>query len=384
MSSSTNLPPAQYIDTTDALDQLVKTLASESLLAIDTESNSLHAYQERVCLIQISSRTQDYIIDPLAIDDVQPLNRLLRDPNIEKVFHAAEYDIMCLKRDYGFEINNLFDTMIAARICGYKQVGLNNLVMLHLGVAMDKTHQRDNWGERPLPVDCLRYAQADTHFLPALRDLLYQELAQRGHLEEAQETFQEMTLTTPAHDGRTFNPDGYWKIGQPNRLNMVEMGVLRELYLLRESAAEKFDMPPFKIFTNQTLVDLARAMPSSPSEMPPIRGMSPAQIRRYGRQIIEAVQRGRNSQLPEPPNHFPPPPEISERYIALHTWRKEKAIQRGVESDIIVSKHTLWDLAQKTPTTKTELHQIEGLGPWRLQTYGDELLHVIAQTLNQP
>ncbi|MBC8171945.1 MAG: HRDC domain-containing protein, partial [Anaerolineae bacterium] len=341
-----NLPTAICIDSNEALSEVVTDLLIETLIGIDTESNSLHAYKERVCLIQLSSRSVDYIIDPLLITDMQPLGMLLAAPTIEKIFHASEYDVMCLKRDFGFQIVNLFDTMIAARICGYRQVGLNNLLALHFGIDVDKSHQRDNWGERPLPEDSLRYAQMDTHYLPALHDLLYNELVERGHIDEALETFQEMGETIPPHDGRNFDPDGYWKIGQPNRLSSSEMGILRELYYLRETIAHDHDLPPFRIFSNQAMVDVAKRMPYSPRDLARIHNLPPAQVRRYGEQILEAVKRGREISLPQAPFYRPPPADISDRYTALHTWRKNRAIQRGVESDVIVSRQTLWSLAE--------------------------------------
>jgi ribonuclease D len=375
------LHPATYIDQVDSLQRLVAELEDEPLLGIDTESNSLHAYRERVCLIQISSRDRDYIVDPLAIADMTPLKTLFADPNIEKVFHAAEYDLMCLQRDFGIRITNLFDTMIAARICGYKQVGLNNLLAQHLGVQLDKSHQRDDWGQRPLPEDSLRYAQMDTHYLPHLRDMLRAELESHGHLAEAEETFVEISLNTPAHDGRSFDPDGFWKIGMPNQLHPSEMAVLRELYLLREEIAEERDTPPFKVFSNKTLVDLARTMPTTSGEMVGIDGMSPAQIRRYNRHITDAIRRGRRATLPTPPSHRPPPQEVTDRYLVLHAWRKDKATARGVESDVIISKQALWDLADKVPTTMEALEAIPSIGPWRLQTYGEELL-VVLRKLN--
>src|SRR5689334_2748185 len=112
-----HLPPAQYIATNEGLARLAERLHKESLLAIDTESNSLHVYHNRVCLVQISTRKRDYIVDPLAITEIAPLGELLAAPQIEKVFHAAEYDLICLRRAFGFEVQNLFDTMYAARLC---------------------------------------------------------------------------------------------------------------------------------------------------------------------------------------------------------------------------------------------------------------------------
>lgn len=372
-----HLPPAVYIDTDVDLTALIDSLAYESLVAIDTESNSLHAYQERVCLIQLSSRSRDAIIDPLRIADMRPLGNLLSNPQIEKVFHAAEYDLMCLKRDFGFQIVNLFDTMIAARICGYKQMGLNHLLALHFEVQIDKSHQKDNWGDRPLSTESLRYAQMDTHYLPLLRDRLREELIQRKHLAEAEENFRELCIVTPAHDGRSFDPDGYWKIGNPQHLNMTEMGILRELYLLRENSAMRQDTPPFKVMSNQTLIELAREQPGTIDDLTGIIGMTPLQIRRYGKEIILAVRRGRGVKLPPPPHFKPPSAEVADRYTVLHTWRKNKAATRGVESDVIISKQALWDIAEKVPTTLEALQQIDGLGPWRLEAYGHELLQLL-------
>jgi ribonuclease D len=241
------------------LRELCEQLAREPLLALDSESNSLHAYRERVCLIQLSTRTADAIIDPLAIRDLGPLGALLAEARIEKVFHAAEYDLMCLKRDFGFTITNLFDTMMA-RICGRKEVGLGALLAEHFGVKLDKKHQRDDWARRPLSEASLHYAQMDTHYLPALRDYFHAELTRLGHRREAQETFGEACLV-PAANGRRFDPDGYWSLGAPAALNRRQMAILRELWLMREAVAQERDIPPFKIFANKTLVDLAAAEP---------------------------------------------------------------------------------------------------------------------------
>jgi ribonuclease D len=376
----TSLPPAIYIQNQTEFNRLVEALAGESLLAIDTESNSLHAYRERVCLIQLSTRADDYIIDPLAIDDMSPLGRLIADENIEKVFHAAEYDIMCMKRDFGYEFANLFDTMLAARALGYRSVGLNKMLLDLLGVKVDKSHQRDNWKQRPLPEGSLRYAQMDTHYLLPLRDILNAQLRERELLPEACETFDEV-CALPAAEVRKLDTTGFWKIGQPNGLTNGEMRVLRELYMLRDRVARKRDLPAFKVFGNMTMVEIARAAPGDLHELGGLHGMTPAQIRRYGRAILRAVKRGRGGRRIAPP---PPPrrpdPVIAERYSALHAWRKERANKRGVESDVIVSKQTLWDLAHKAPSSLDDLQAIQGLGPWRQQTYGEEILNVLDDT----
>jgi ribonuclease D len=372
----TLLPPATYVDTDQALRALIPHLSAEPFVAVDTESNSLYAYREQVCLFQITTRQGDFIIDPFAIADMSPLGAVLANPRIEKIFHAAEYDLMGIKRDFGFGIANIFDTMIAARMCGHPQVGLNNLLQHYLGVELDKRHQRDNWGQRPLTPESLLYAQMDTHFLPMLRNDLYDELVRLGRLDEAYEAFAELPHIEPSNGH--FDPDGYWHMGRPHGLKGRQMAILRELYLLREQLASQRDMPPFKIMSNETLIDLAREAPGSKAALAEIKGIPPGFIRRHGDAVLAAVHAGRQAKPPRAPRQTRPAEHsVMERYTALREWRRERANQRGVESDVILSKNVLWLLAQAAPRTLDDMQGIPGLGPWRLAAYGSELLAVL-------
>jgi len=350
-------------------------------LALDTESNSLFAYHERVCLVQLSTRDRDYIIDPLSVDDMSPLETLLADPAIEIIFHAAEYDVMTLKRDFDFTFSNIFDTMLAARICGWGAVGLGNILAEHFDVQVNKSYQRADWTARPLSRDQLLYAQMDTHFLPTLRDQLLAELTALGRLEEAYELFAALA-ELPAAQHR-FDPEGYWRINGVQELKRSQMALVRELFLLRDEIAQQRNWPPFKIFSDNTLLELVRVSPRRLEDMHGISGMTPDQIRRYGDRILQALARGRQSKPPSPPHRSRiPEPEIQIRYEALHEWRKQRAAERGVESDIIVPRETLWALARRAPKTISELDDIPGLGPWRRAEYGEELLAVLKRATN--
>lgn len=369
------LPPARYIRTNKQLLRLASELASEPMLAIDTESNSLYAYRERVCLIQLSTRQADYIIDPLEIMDLSPLAPLLADEKIEKVFHAAEYDLMTLKRDFGFTFHNLFDTMIAARTCGYKNIGLGTLLAEIVGVKIDKRHQRDNWGKRPLPHESLVYAQMDTHYLPHLRDFFHARLTELNRWEETREAFADLAEIPAAVNG--FDAEGYWRIAIPNHLTQRQSAILREVYLLRENIAHERDTPTFKVFSDKMLLNIATSTPRTLDDLAAI-GIPAIQIRRFGKALLNAVQRGLESKPPRPPEPEPAAdPVVVERYTALREWRKERAAQRGVESDVIVSKDALWALAEKAPANIEEMRDVRGLGPWRLKQYGSEILDVI-------
>ncbi len=377
MLNGHTLPQPTYVDSAEKLGALVRALAAEPLLAIDTESNSLYAYRERVCLIQLSTRSSDYIIDPLKIQSMQPLAPLFANPAVEKVFHAAEYDLMCMKRDFGFVFHNLFDTMIAARVCGLKLIGLGNLLSEFAGVVNDKSHQRDDWGQRPLPSESLIYAQMDTHYLPLLHDHFVTELGRLKRREEAEEAFRDVCRVPPART-LEFDAEGYWRMVLPHNLTRRAAAILREVYVMRERVAQERDTPSFKVMSDKTLVAIAQAAPSSMNELNQVNGMTPIQVRRYGRGLLDAVDAGVHARLPIPPTPEPPAdPAVVERYTALREWRKARALERGVESDVIISKDALWTLAERGPDNLDQMDDVPGLGPWRLNTYGSEILEVI-------
>jgi ribonuclease D len=374
-----DLSPARYIRRTGDLRRLMDRLRGEPLVAIDTESNSLYAYYERVCLVQLSTRERDYLIDPLALDDISPMAALLADPAIEIVFHAAEYDVITLKRDFGFAFASIFDTMLAARTCGWNKLGLGNMLEEQFGVHVDKKYQRADWSRRPLPPEQLLYAQMDTHYLPALRDRLMGELARLGHLEEARESFKALASLPPAQ--HTFDPEGYWRIHDARDLSRNQMAVVRELYLLRDEIARQWDWPPFKVFGDGALVNLAVLSPRHVQDLHAAKGLNGRLIQREGERIVQAVARGLRAKPPRPPQQpRGPNPDVLLRYDALHEWRKQRAAERGVESDVIIPRETLWALARRVPTRVEDLEQIPGLGPWRRAEYGAELIDVLGRT----
>ncbi len=354
-------------------------LQAEPRLAIDLEANSMYAYRERVCLVQITISEQDFIIDPLAVDDLSGLGAIIEDPAIEKVFHAAEYDLMLLKRQYGWQCHNLFDTMWAARILGYERYGLANLLEALYGVKQNKKFQKANWCKRPLTPELLAYAQRDTHYLLRLRDHLAHELAAAGYTGEAQEIFAEQTLVSPNH--QAFDPDGFWTISGAFDLTRQQQAVLKALYAFRDQQAERRDQPLFKVFSDKTLLQLAAAMPETIRDLHDVFGMSHGQVQRYGRALLQIIMANQQIEPPRfPKRNHRPPDDVCNRYERLHTWRKEKAQARGVESDVILSRDALWAIAYEHPQTLDQLTHVKQLGTWRAKMYGEE----IVKLLNHP
>ena len=375
----TLLPPPLLVADPDALARLAADLTREPALGVDTESNSLHAYRERVCLIQFSTPAGDYVLDPLAVPDLSPLAPIFADPAQKKVFHASEYDVLCLKRDYGFQFANLFDTMVAARTLGWPQLGLGSLLETNFGVTLNKRFQRADWGQRPLTAELLDYARFDTHFLLALSDKLAAELAAAGRIEEAYEEFERLQSVAAAPVNGA-NPHAFWRVNGARDLNPAQAAILRELYLYRERQAERADRPPFKVMSDQTLLEIARLAQQAPLDLEGLPGMTPQQVRRHGAQLLAAVRKGQAGPPARPPHFEREPDEVRDRYELLHQWRKTRAKARGVESDVIIPRDALWELARRNPRTAEALATIETLGPWRRGTYGAEILKVLQRS----
>lgn len=370
------LPPPILVDSPQAFDRMVAALAGEQAIALDTESDSLYRYFYKVCLIQISTRQNDYLVDPLRFSDLKPLAVFLADPEVEKIFHAAENDILMLKRDFGFAFANVFDTMLAARILGWPQVGLANLLQQNFGVVLDKRAQLTDWGQRPLSAAQLSYARLDSHYLFDLRDLLVRELHARKRWREAQEAFG--ALPHIIYLEKPFDPDGFWRLRGARTLRPQELAVLRELYLWRDEQARRLDRPPFKVLSDDVLVHLSRCQPRWPEDLP----LSPRQIASYGRGLLAAIGRGRVAAPPVPPRPHPgngrPDSLVQARFDQLRAWRTRRAQQRGVDADVVLTNDTLMAIARAAPATLDELASLGLMGPWKVQEYGPELLQVLA------
>ena len=371
------LPPPSLIQTEKELDRVVRDLSSQPQIAVDTESNSLFAYQEQVCLIQFSTPEQDYLLDPLALPNLGTLEPIFMDANIVKVLHGAEYDIMCLRRDFNFTVSNLFDTRVACRTLGWQQSGLSNLLEKVFNLRIDKRFQRANWGKRPLPAEMLDYARYDTHYLLELRDHLTDELKREDRVAEAHELCQQMTQIEPRENG--FDPEGFWRITNAKDLSKRQRAVLRELYLFRDKNAQKYNRPAFKIMGDKVLIDLAMKMPTKMEDLEGIHGMTSGQINRFGTGILDCVQRGKKAPIPQPPKNKRMSEQAHSRYEALHDWRKALARKREVESDIILPRDTLREIAILGPTNLGELHDIMMPLEWRFQTYGEDILETVSR-----
>lgn len=365
------------METQADLDRLVERLLQAERVGVDTESNGFYAYFERVCLIQLAVDGDDYIVDPLAVPDLSRLGEVFASPRVEKVFHAAEFDLISLKRDYGFRFANLFDTMLAARILGWKRCGLGSILEEQFGVHQDKRFQRADWGQRPLTPAQLEYARLDVHYLPALRDLQYEALVRRGRWEKAREAF--ARLAEVPGEARTFDLEGYLRLPGARDLTPRQLHVLRALYRYRDREARRLDRAPFRVLPDRTLVALAETCPRDEADLSHIPGLTPHLQRQFGRGILETVRQALREE-PEVPKHAlhePADRAVRERYEALREWRRKVAQAEETEPDVVLSNQVLWELAARYPTTPEELAQVPGLTPWDRREYGEEILTLL-------
>lgn len=370
--------PPILVDTSSELHSLIRRLLKAPRIGVDTESDGFYVYFEKVCLIQFHVEGEDYLVDPLALADLTPLGEVFASPDVEKIFHAAEFDVISLKRDYGFRFVNLFDTMIAARVLGWRRYGLASILEERFGVAQDKRFQRANWGKRPLSREQMAYARLDVHYLPELRGVQYEELIRRKRLGKAQESFRRVCRVPGTR--RTFDLDGYLRMRGAGNLTPRQLHVLGALYRFRDEEARRLDRAPFRVIPDRTLVALGRQCPRQERDLRGVKGLSSHLRQRYGRDILRVIRRAQQEPLPDDEPHQPPQrmdPRVRERYQALRAWRKKVAEGEGVEPGVILPNRVLKTLALERPTTSKALVQVPGLGGWSRDAYGEDLLALL-------
>ena len=364
-----------WVDRPAVLRRVVAELNNEPLLAVDTESNSLYAYQEQVCLIQISTPRTDYLIDPLAIHDLSSLGPLFSNPDTETIFHASEYDLICLTRDFAFQFSNLFDTMLAARILGRKAFGLGSLIESEFGIILDKHYQRANWGQRPLRPAMLAYARLDSHYLIPLRAKMKAELEEVGLWELAQEDFRRIRqVKLPVE---AVPAEACWRITGSQDLTPTQAAILQSLCAYRDRQARYANLPAFKVLPNEALLAVAQSNPVNTEDLVGLPGLSTKLVVRHASGLLQAVERGRHA----PPLSRPRQPRRNDALLNrldwLRTWRKEAGAKMKVESDVVLPREVMEAIAEANPRNLEQLANVMADLPWRLEHFGPQILKAL-------
>jgi ribonuclease D len=341
------------IDTQEKLAALLPVVKSAGWLAIDTEADSLHAYPEKVCLIQISTAEGDRLVDPLAGIDINPfLDALV---GRELIFHAADYDLRLLRKHHDFVPTEIFDTMLAARLLGERQFGLGSLVERFLGIKLDKGPQKADWAQRPLTQRMEDYARNDTRHLKPLEEKLRAELAAKKRLSWHEESCARLIAESSVPP--VIDPDDVWRVKGSSILEPPALAVLRELWHWREREALSASRPPFFVLSHEKMVEISAAA----AERKPYEHFIPPRMHPRRREnLVEAAIAGQAL----PPSQFPgkirhrsqrPTEDEMRRFRELEKIRDRHAHQLGIDPTLIAPKSVLGDLARDWDKHAAEL-----------------------------
>jgi ribonuclease D len=369
------------IDRPDAFRDLLHRVASDQVLALDTEAASFHRYHDRVYLVQLSSPSVTAVIDPLLVGDLTPIGALLADPKVEKIFHDADYDLRLLDKQHSFRARRLFDTRIAAQFLNEPGIGLGALLEKYFGVKADKRFQRADWSARPLSAEMLQYASDDTRYLCELRTLLLNQLVVAGRDSWVAEEF-DLLENTRWTAGELDQQTSYLELKGAKALERRALAVLREIYFWRETTAAGLDRASFRVMGNETLFLLATKPVTDETELSRVRGVGPQTVARWGKEILAAIGRGLAVPDADLPRVERSPrrvidPEFVARVDRLKAVRNAAATRLQLAPGVLCPNGTLEGVARAMPRDLEELLAVPGVRKWQAGAIGAELLAVL-------
>lgn len=370
------------------IEALVKEARATGFLGLDTEFLREKTYRARLCLVQVSTRTSLYLVDPL-VHDVAWLAEMVADPDIEVVVHAGRQDFEIFYEGWGAVPANVFDVQLAAGFAGYgASLPYGRLVDAIAKVSLQKGESYSDWCRRPLTESQLRYAADDVRYLAVIRDRIQEQLQVRGRLEWARA---EMAYLEDPELYQNDPANAWRRVSGRGNLSGRQAALLRELAEWREAVAARRDIPRGWVVKDQTLIDIARRGPSQVSELKTLRGIAPKEAERSGKEIIAAVERGKEA----PPMESSKPPS--------RTAQARAKMISGLADAIIRSRCEAEGIAAEIVSTRSDLEamliDIFSGGPdheahrllrgWRKELAGDAVLalaqgRVAVRSINKP
>jgi len=370
-----------YVDRPEDLARVAHGLCGRARIAVDLEADSMFHYQERVCLIQLAVEGQGYLVDPLALPDLDALKPAFGDPAILKIFHGADYDIRSLYRDFTMDVGPIFDTELASRFLGYTHSGLEAMVKKLLDVDLDKRFQRKDWSQRPLPPAMVAYALGDACYLLPLAEILEKALKDKGRWAWVREECDLLSRVRPATD----NGDPlFLRFKGAGRLKPRELAVLENLLHFRDRMARRKDRPWFKIMGSAPLLAVAQKQPQSFKALEKTRALSRRQLQMYGDAMVACVQEALSldqRDLPVYPRRRAPKPDpaFAERMQVLKQWRDDVADRLELDGALLCNKALMGRIVGVQPLGLEELGRVEGLRKWQLAEFGPQIVDVLSK-----
>ncbi len=364
-----------------ALSDLAEALKTEPRFALDCEAAGFHRYRDSLCLVQLSTPTWTFLLDPMVSDPSDVLRGPLEDPEVEVVMHGADYDIRLLHRDLGIQLRGLFDTQTGASLLGASAIGLAALLEEHLDVKLAKEHQRADWAQRPLPEELLRYAAADTQHLLALAEIIAGELRDRDRESWANEEFRVMEGLRWEED----ETDPVTRVKGARQLSPRELMALRAALRWRDEIARDRDRAPFRVVGDAVLMAVIKDRPLSVEALGALKGMSPRLAKQKGRFLLADLEKvdslPDDDVLPFPrwnrngPGR--PSPEEEAAADRVRAFRTELSAELGLERGVLLSNGQILEIVRATPKTLEDLRAVSGIRTWQVDLLGEEALRLL-------
>lgn len=361
-----------YVDNASAVEELLLQMAGAERIAFDIEADSLHHYYEKVCLMQLTVHSKNYIIDPLSQVDLTEFFETLSRKTL--IFHDGGYDLRMLDRSFGFRPEKeIFDTMAAAQLLGYERFGLVAMIKECFGIELSKKGQKSNWARRPLSTNQLQYAASDTYYLEKMSAVLIGRLKEFNrdswHAESCQRVMEAAYSKTVESD-----PDKVWRIKGIGRFDPLRLTLVREIWRWREREAKKSDLPPFKIITNEAihrLVDFSAANPKSPLKEGPrlprnFRGSKVRSLDKIIRRVHEMPETDLAKQ-PERKGRKVSDPEGEHIFKALRAECKVIAAELELPLQIIASNAILTAITKARAVTVEQIVEHTSAMGWQVK-----------------
>lgn len=381
----TNYNHTEYIliENNADLEKIALELQTEPAIGVDLEGDSMFHYQEKVCLLQISTHSLNIVIDPLSVGDFSPLAPIFADARIQKIFHGADYDIRSLYRDFGIEVHSLFDTQIAAKFLGLRETSLASLLKEKFYVLSEKKYQKKDWSQRPLPTDMLQYAVQDICYLLPLAGILEKALMKNGRLFCVEEESELLSSVRPNSSGiKPF----FLSFKGAARLDPRSLAVLEKILCFRDQVARRRDRPHFKVMGNKPIMEIALMKPMAQSDFAGIMGLSRNQIEYMGRSLIEKIKEGLDlpeEELPVYPNNKSGERLRSReaaRVKALKEWRERTGGKTGIDPSLVCTNAQIRALAIANPEEPEGMECIKEIRKWQIKLFGPDICNVLQKT----
>lgn len=366
----------KFIESETELKNICKDLLKEKVIGVDLEADSMYCFKEKICLIQIATGHQAFLIDPFDLKEISPFLKVLEDSAVVKVFHGADFDIRSLDRDYQTRVNNLFDTEIACRFLGIKERGLGALLKRNFNIDSDKKYQKADWSKRPFKKEMIQYSVMDVAYLTKLYEIINQKLMNENRLSWAKEEFEieERVRYESNHSLPLFQ-----KFKGAGKMDNRTLAVLENLLHLRVQIAKKKDQPLFKIMSNASLTALSENKPVTIEQVTKTKVLSSRQLSMYADECAKAVAKAmeiKDEKLPTYPRTKRPKRDLKaeKRIRQLKTVRERLSNSMGIEPGFLLNNALISAIALQKPENAVQLIDIKNIRQWQVENIGDEII----------